>query len=216
MRIVSQRSALLSDFEVLQLLRETEEQQRAQAQEWRSKSGASPDDDNDAYTVPPNVRTVQFEAISSLSQPVRPCARQNPEQIRAFLEDIESSGFAPPDERILAGEPGLTKAERLQLVNHAPMSVVELHTLVEELGQRLTDEQIDQVLAIVSRHFVPADTTAPLLAPGQVEYAEEQMQQDEYPEEYIQDDGAAGEDAFPEEHFEHEQSTAQAADDDDE
>ena len=34
-----------------------------------------------------------------------------------------------PDERVLNGESGLTKTERLQLVNHAPSTVVELHTV---------------------------------------------------------------------------------------
>lgn len=213
MRVISPRSALLSDYEVLQLLREAEELQRDRAAEWRTKSGIPPGEDDDAYSVPPNVRTVQFEAISSLSQPARPCGRQTPEKIRAFLKDIADKGYAPPDERILAGEVGLTKAERLQLVNHAPMTVVELHTLVEELGQRLSDAQIDEVLACVAAHFVPADSTAPLLAPGEVEYVEEAMdyQDNEAGAEY--DDGAAEEDAFPEEHFEHEQPTAEADDD---
>lgn len=216
MRIVSPRSALLSDFEVLQLLCESEELQRTRAGIWRSKAGVEAGEEDDAYSVPPNVRTVQFEAISSLSQSARPCAHQTKEQVREFLSDLASKGYAPPDERVLAGEPGLTKAERLQLVNHAPMSVVELHTvrrslqLVEELGQRLSDEQIDQVLACVAAHFVPVDTTAPLLAPGEVEQAEDAMEDDEY---NAYDDGAGEHDAFPEEHFEHEQMAAEDQDD---
>ena len=38
-------------------------------------------------------------------------------------------GYVVPDANILEGAVGLTKAERLQLVNHAPASVVELHTV---------------------------------------------------------------------------------------
>lgn len=54
MRIVKTRAALLSDFEVLQLLRDTEAQQRASTRS---------DGDSEAWmkAVPPNVRTIQFE-----------------------------------------------------------------------------------------------------------------------------------------------------------
>lgn len=55
MRIVKTRAALLSDYEVLQLLRDTETRQR---------EAARPDnEDAEAWmkAVPPNVRTIQFE-----------------------------------------------------------------------------------------------------------------------------------------------------------
>ncbi|WFD46649.1 hypothetical protein GLX27_001286 [Malassezia furfur] len=123
MRIVKTRAALLSDYEVLQLLRDTETRQR---------EAARPDnEDAEAWmkAVPPNVRTIQFETIASLSQAHRPCARQEAHHIHGFLKAVEEKGYAPSDAKILQGTPGLTKAERLQLVNHAPMSVVELHTV---------------------------------------------------------------------------------------
>lgn len=69
------------------------------------------------------------QTTASLSQVHRPCAQQEARHIEAFLQDLEQKGYAPPDAKILQGVPGLTKAERLQLVNHAPMSVVELHTV---------------------------------------------------------------------------------------
>lgn len=55
MRIVKTRAALLSDFEVLQLLRDTEAKQR--------ESARSDDTSGDGWmkAVPPNVRTIQFE-----------------------------------------------------------------------------------------------------------------------------------------------------------
>jgi hypothetical protein len=56
MRVVKARAALLSDYEVLQLLRETESEQRQTAQ--RAKQGLVPDSEAD---VPPNLRTIQFE-----------------------------------------------------------------------------------------------------------------------------------------------------------
>lgn len=134
MRVVKARSALLSDFEVLQLLKETEEAQRERANERRHQASRREGfgEEDGTHGVPPNVRTIQFEVISSLSQRARPCAHQTAAQIRGFLETLEQKGYAGPDARILAGEPGLTKAERLQLVNHAPTSVVDLHTVRAE------------------------------------------------------------------------------------
>ena len=122
MRVIKTRAALLSDYEVLQLLRESEEEQKNEARLRKEQHLAELD-------VSPNLRTMQFEAISSLSQPFRTCALQSANHIRAFLDDLAARGYVISDERILAGEPGLTKTERLQLVNHAPSSVVELHTV---------------------------------------------------------------------------------------
>lgn len=146
----------------------------------------------------------------------RPCARQEAGHIQAFLQALEQKGYAPSDSKILQGVPGLTKAERLQLVNHAPMSVVELHTvclsltqLVEELGQRMSDEQIEEILQCVMTHL-PAPH-------AQVEPMEHETapQMEEAPDVYAADHMAMDEDAFPEEHFEHEAPQAAAADDDD-
>ncbi|WFD41775.1 hypothetical protein MPSI1_000411 [Malassezia psittaci] len=201
MRIIKARAALLSDYEVLQLLQDTQAQQRS-----ATRSG---DDEQDAWmkAVPPNVRTIQFEVscsvliktIASLSQVHRPCAMQDAEKIQNFLTALNEKGYAPSDTKILQGHPGLTKAERLQLVNHAPTSVVELHTLVEELGQRLTDEQIEDILRCVANHLPSAQE--PAEESGTREHApilEESGQS------YEADNIAMDEDAFPEEHFEHE------------
>ncbi|KAI3625395.1 hypothetical protein CBS9595_000756 [Malassezia furfur] len=184
MRIVKTRAALLSDYEVLQLLRDTETRQREAAR--------SDNEDAEAWmkAVPPNVRTIQFEAH-------RPCARQEAHHISGFLKALDDKGYAPSDAKILQGTPGLTKAERLQLVNHAPMSVVELHT-------------IDDILQCVITHL-PAPQ-------AQVEPLEVEAQPvlDEAPDTYAADEMAMDEDAFPEEHFEHEgPTTAAAADDED-
>lgn len=224
MRVVKARSALLSDFEVLQLLRETEEAQRERANERRhqaSRREGFGEEDDGTHGVPPNVRTIQFEVISSLSQRARPCAHQTAAQIRGFLEALEKKGYAGPDARILAGEPGLTKAERLQLVNHAPTSVVDLHTvradhyedtyltylqLVEELGQRLSEEQIQDVLECVSTHFPVPDRDVLHLEPA--EYEDVSMataeQNNSFAAEEPEEQAAVEEhDAFPEEHFEY-------------
>ncbi len=40
---------------------------------------------------------------------------------------------------------GLTKNEKLMLLNHAPKSELEIHLLVEESEERLTDEQVRSI-----------------------------------------------------------------------
>lgn len=94
-----------------------------------------------------------LQTIAALSQVTRPCAHQTAEAISAFSDALKQSGFSVTDAESRRGALGLNKSERLQIVNHAPQSVVELHTLVEELQDRFQPEQIDQLLALIQMHL---------------------------------------------------------------
>jgi hypothetical protein len=48
---------------------------------------------------------------------------------------------------------GLTRAEVLQVVNLSPCSEVEVHLIVEECEERLSEEQVTQLLQIVAQHL---------------------------------------------------------------
>ena len=202
MRVIKVRAALLSDFEVLQLLRDSEAEQRNEARTRKEQQVSDTD-------IASNFRTMQFEAITSLSQPFRACSLQTAEHIRAFLDDLQKRGYVIPDERILADEPGLTKTERLQLVNHAPSSVVELHTLVEELGQRMNDDQINEIIQCVTAHLPIPDASntdphsMPMEHPPPMILDNSMTQATDMPDADMDE-----EDAFPEEHFEHEEPGA--------
>ncbi len=166
MRILKARSALLSDFEVLHVLKEMESEQRArvkpstQTQEGEHKIKAEGDqpangEEDDVWlsNVPENLRTIQYETISSLSQTSRPCAHQQAEAIAAFLDELKTRGYSINDSEAKRGALGLNRSERLQIVNHAPQSVVELHTLVEELEERFHPHQIEDLISLVQTYL---------------------------------------------------------------
>lgn len=46
---------------------------------------------------------------------------------------------------------GLTKEETLMILNHCPTSPVEIHLLVEASDDRLSAEQVEDIIELVSR-----------------------------------------------------------------
>ena len=47
----------------------------------------------------------------------------------------------------------LTRAEKLMIVNLSPKSVVELYVIIEELEDRLSEEDIEAILSLVSTNL---------------------------------------------------------------
>ncbi|KAJ1303326.1 hypothetical protein OPQ81_011522 [Rhizoctonia solani] len=158
MEVVSKNSALLSNYEVLALLRELESNQLAKA---RSHLAAKKEEEGAALSghpvppvagnpiqdeVPQNLRTIEVELISHLQDIYPLMQRQNDTAIRNLTRSL--------------GKFALTKSEKLQIVNLAPRQLVELYVIVENLEERFTDDELTEMLQLVEQSFLIAPTFA--------------------------------------------------------
>lgn len=149
MEVLNARSALLSNYEVLSLLRELDtkhiEKTRLELKKIKEEPGSK------APLIPPsevseNLRTVEVEAIQHLSADYQPTGRQTEAGIVNLTQSLSAYD--------------LTKAEKLQIVNLAPTQPVELYVIVEELEDRLGDS-LDNILSTVGASLSSPPTTAP-------------------------------------------------------
>ncbi|KAI0037500.1 hypothetical protein FA95DRAFT_1506901 [Auriscalpium vulgare] len=146
MDILNPCAALLSNFEVLALLRQLESQHLA-----RSKSAFRVKKEDEAAGVPlpaaadqldavsENLRTLEVEAIQYLAADYQPSSRQTSAAITQLVKDLAPFG--------------LNKSEKLQITNLAPTEAVELYVIVEELEDRL-GERMEDVLSAVRSSLV--------------------------------------------------------------
>lgn len=127
MEVKNDNSALLSNYEVMQLLSDIQ-MGRGQIKPNKHQK---------------NLATITYETVKYLEN--TPCKNQTPEIIDNFMSDLRTFN--------------LTKAEKLQILNQCPKSAVEIQLIVEESEERLTEEQIYQLLEIVSKYSASESNT---------------------------------------------------------
>ncbi|KAH8982172.1 HRDC-like protein [Lactarius hatsudake] len=159
-KVLNNTAALLSNYEVLHLLKELEADHIART---RTAQRLKKEEDdaaaatghpvlpspNPPLSVSENLRTIEVEAIQYLTADYQPTRVQTAEGIERLTKSL-----APY---------GLTKAEKLQVVNLTPVEPVELYVIVEELEDRLGN-CMEEVLDIVRSSLAappPTSSDAP-------------------------------------------------------
>ncbi|KAM6986988.1 DNA-directed RNA polymerase III subunit RPC9 [Aplochiton taeniatus] len=129
---------MLSNYEVFQLLTDLKEQRKDVIRKNKHSAGQQ------------NLNTIMYETLKHLSK--TPCSRQSPEIVQDFLTTMKPHK--------------LTKAEKLQLLNHRPQTAVEIQLMVEESEERLSEEQIEELIQKVTA-VLPGDPEQENAADGQ-------------------------------------------------
>jgi len=178
MEVLNHRSALLSNYEVLTLLRELESDHLARTktalrikkeEELAGNTNARIQAQSD--DICENLRTIEVEAIQYLSSDFQPTSLQSEAGITELTRNLSAYN--------------LTKAEKLQMVNLAPTEAVELYVIVEELEDRFGEQMEDMLNTVKSSlsnaHITARDEMHPSGAQGvgegvQMVYTEDNMQ----------------------------------------
>jgi len=123
MEVLNEKAAMLSNYEVYQLLQETENQNK----------GDKTKKNQPKHLV--NLSTICYEARKYLEK--TPCKNQSPEIIEDFLKAMQPFN--------------LTRAEKLQLLNLRPTTPVEIQLIIEDSEERFkTDQEIEELLNVIA------------------------------------------------------------------
>lgn len=147
MQILEARSALLSNWEVYSLLQQQKDERVLHDKRTRTKT-----------KICQNLCTIQFEIceyFSTASGNSYSIAQQSQEQIESLLRHFSSIA--------------LTKAEKLQILNLRPSSLLELHLIIEECEERFSQDQMEEILRAIELILpLPTDQKPrPLAASGE-------------------------------------------------
>jgi DNA-directed RNA polymerase subunit F len=123
MEIISQNDGILCNHEVFDIVNER-----------RAKSSV----ESRSNVELQNRETMERKLVKYMSAR---CTHSIPqESVAAFINDTRLNNIY------------LTKAEIMVIFNHLPTQVVEIHLIVEECVERLSEDDIDYILGCVSKY----------------------------------------------------------------
>ncbi|CAD7090681.1 unnamed protein product [Hermetia illucens] len=85
-----------------------------------------------------NLATITYETLQFLEE--TPCKNQTREGISSFINEVKAFK--------------LTKTECLAIVNDPPTLPLHIQLLIEDSEERLTEDQVNQLLAIIAKHLI--------------------------------------------------------------
>ncbi|XP_039961177.1 DNA-directed RNA polymerase III subunit RPC9 [Bactrocera neohumeralis] len=94
-----------------------------------------------------NLATITYETLQYLED--SPCKQESRESIHAFLTEVKNLSCK------------LTTTECLMMVNDPPTSALHIQLLIEDSEERLSEEQVNEILQLVAKHFpnTPTENT---------------------------------------------------------
>ncbi|KAK3089242.1 hypothetical protein FSP39_002052 [Pinctada imbricata] len=105
-----------------------------------------------------HLATITYETVKYLEN--TPCVNHTEEIVNQFMKDLEPFK--------------LMRAEKLQIINQCPTSAVEIQLIVEESEERLSEDQIYELLEVIGKYTNKGEEEGE----GQEEAEEEHRDQD--------------------------------------
>eukprot|EP00123_Amoebidium_parasiticum_P004034 comp15333_c0_seq1/m.12185 comp15333_c0_seq1/g.12185 ORF comp15333_c0_seq1/g.12185 comp15333_c0_seq1/m.12185 type:complete len:145 (-) comp15333_c0_seq1:207-641(-) len=139
MNVINPRSSLLSNFEVYEMLKN--ENYTASATKKENKKHPKAKGDQQEKKVSPNVVTITYEVIKYLEE--TPAAQQTADSIEGMLAALQKYN--------------LTRPEKLMIINLGVSTIVDLHVILEECEERLSEEHIAEIIDIVKSYTPEAE-----------------------------------------------------------
>jgi hypothetical protein len=136
MEILNKNAALLSNYEVYDLLKKTKEELALKLIKKKKLDSNTANLDN--LNLDKHLPTIVYESLQYLEK-TTPCASQSPQLISDFLQKLDEK----------SGEYKLTKIEKLEILNLRPNNAVELQAIIDDSEERFTIEQMDSLLEFI-------------------------------------------------------------------
>lgn len=159
MKILEARDAFFSDYETLQFLSKLERQHHwdpesiLQNQQQRKKIKTKRPYNH------PELQSVTRNTIEYLDANKNPLVQEEDQEPTEEAQESQKSPLSRLNDDQFSdlvrklNSLALFKAEKLQIVNQLPSSMVHLYSVVEECDSRFTSEQIEQILSIIKDYL---------------------------------------------------------------